>query len=53
MKKKIFVFSFGSVYSSRGSQGHGTDNSIALVTMIDDITDVEIFQQWKTHFVRE
>lgn len=46
MQKSIF-FSFGLVYSSRGSQGHGTDNIIALVTVIDDITEVETFQQWK------
>lgn len=47
MQKSIFVFQLGLVYSSRSSQGHGTDNIIALVTVIDDIPEVETFQQWK------
>lgn len=41
------MLSLGLIYSSRGSQGHGTDNIIALVTAIDDTPEVETFQQWK------
>lgn len=45
--QKVLFFSFGLVYSSRGTQGHGTDNIIALITVIDDITGVETFQLYK------